>query len=64
MSVTAYRQDRKPCPYCHLAKPMLDATMLTGGWYCTRCGMRGPWNDPTGHKWDSLPREPIETSCG
>jgi epoxyqueuosine reductase QueG len=57
MSHTGYRQDRKPCPCCHLAKPMLDGTMLTGSWYCTRCGLRGPWNDSTGYKWDSLPRQ-------
>ena len=51
------RQDRKPCPYCHMEKPMLESSMISGAWRCTGCGMRGPFNDPTGHKWDSLPRE-------
>ena len=58
------RQDRKHCPYCHMLRPMLDPTRLTTGWCCTGCGLRGPWNDESGHKWDSLPREPIETNCG
>jgi ribosomal protein L37AE/L43A len=64
LSLVGRRQDRKPCPYCHMLSPILESSMLTGAWYCTSCGLRGPYNDETGHKWDSLPREPIETNCG
>lgn len=51
------RQDRKPCPYCHMERPRFLEQMTSGSWSCSGCGMRGPIVDPTGHKWDSLPRE-------
>lgn len=56
MNVVGRRQDRKPCPHCQLDKPWLESGTLSGAWRCTGCGLRGPFSDQTGHKWDSLPR--------
>ena len=57
VNLVGRRQDRKPCPYCHMPSPRFLDEMISGSWACTGCGMRGPQLDASGHKWDSLPRE-------
>ena len=47
----------KPCPACGNQNVKRD----NGGNYafCSgsdTCGMQGPWGDPTGSKWNALPR--------
>jgi hypothetical protein len=44
-----------PCPYCAHDEIILQPE--TNACCCTFCHACGPSNDPTRHKWNSLPRD-------
>lgn len=58
----------KPCPACKSVnvKSIIIMTLKTASRYsdiceCLDCGMRGPIDDPSGEKWNALPREQPNT---
>jgi predicted nucleic-acid-binding Zn-ribbon protein len=46
------REKLKPCPKCGNTGELVG--MMGTGVMCLQCGFIGPYNDPTGSKWNAL----------
>lgn len=67
MSNEAKMLELKACPACDYPDAGPEVSHATGlnNIECPACGVMGPCNDPTGEKWNALPRrEDLFMHCG
>ena len=54
VSIMSTESKLKPCPFCQSVRAQQTEDFVA----CNNCGLWGPEEDPSGHKWNSIPRKP------